>query len=227
MRRKPPAACRAGVAPLTGSVDRNGIKCATIRAWNRSLPSRGAWIEMRHCQSKSSRSSVAPLTGSVDRNSGKFGGGVKEWLVAPLTGSVDRNKVRLVSARPGLVAPLTGSVDRNFFCSTCAAGPAGSLPSRGAWIEMARTAPDRTRKASLPSRGAWIEMAHRRSGRRLHPVAPLTGSVDRNVRGDGGGVEVCLSLPSRGAWIEIISRSTRRNNVFWSLPSRGAWIEIV
>ena len=34
---------------------------------------------------------------------------------------------------------------------------------------------------SLPSRGAWIEMWPRRPSTPFWPVAPLAGSVDRNV----------------------------------------------
>ena len=59
--------------------------------------------------------------------------------------------------------------------------PSTSLPSRGAWIEIAMLLGCELRtKGSLPSRGAWIEMrcpCLRRHGCRL-------------------------SLPSRGAWIE-------------------------
>ena len=53
-----------------------------------------------------------------------------------------------------------------------------SLPSRGAWIEIAvhRTWP-RTAE-SLPSRGAWIEIMKTLKTYRLENVAPLTGSVD-------------------------------------------------
>ena len=57
----------------------------------------------------------------------------------------------------------------------------GSLPSRGAWIEMQSSFAATTRAyMSLPSRGAWIEI-----GCSVHPY-PCTAS-----------------LPSRGAWIEI------------------------
>ena len=36
----------AAVAPLTGSVDRNWISVRSLKAWPKSLPSRGAWIEI-------------------------------------------------------------------------------------------------------------------------------------------------------------------------------------
>ena len=39
---------------------------------------------------------------------------------------------------------------------------------------------------SLPSRGAWIEMAASTLTRSLSAVAPLAGSVDRNIYGEDG-----------------------------------------
>ena len=58
-----------------------------------------------------------------------------------------------------------------------------SLPSRGAWIEIKSWSCKGLEVLSLPSRGAWIEM----SDSPLdfvspEPVAPLTGSVDRNFK---------------------------------------------
>jgi len=55
-----------------------------------------------------------------------------------------------------------------------------SLPSQGAWIEMALCGKWLTPIWSLPSQGAWIEIEH-----------------DKAVGGNG------KSLPSQGAWIEI------------------------
>src|SRR5699024_7006766 len=62
---------------------------------------------------------------------------------------------------------------------------------------------------SLPSRGAWIEIDHLPRPRHLWRVAPLAGSVDRNLRGPSGLGAACPSLPSRGAWIEIPSAPTK------------------
>ena len=56
----------------------------------------------------------------------------------------------------------------------------GSLPVRGAWIEIDGNPPLHYRTLSLPVRGAWIEIG------RLPATAPDPGS-----------------LPVRGAWIEI------------------------
>ena len=57
------------------------------------------------------------------------------------------------------VAPLAGSVDRNIVDGLREIASAASLPSRGAWIEMA------------------LGMDLGGGGR----VAPLAGSVDRNL----------------------------------------------
>ena len=57
----------------------------------------------------------------------------------------------------------------------------GSLPVRGAWIEMRFKLNRVTGEiTSLPVRGAWIEIAY-----------------------GGGMVSPNVSLPVRGAWIEI------------------------
>ena len=60
----------------------------------RSLPSRGAWIEICRAILSTSVCRVAPLAGSVDRNpaASRF---CMAASVAPLAGSVDRN------GRPG------------------------------------------------------------------------------------------------------------------------------
>ena len=56
-------------------------------------------------------------------------------------------------------------------------------------------------------------------------VAPLTGSLDRNVEKLTDKDNFYTSLPSRGAWIEILS-VTGGGHLLKSLPSRGAWIDI-
>ena len=53
-----------------------------------------------------------------------------------------------------------------------------SLPSRGAWIEIAWRAVWVPWDWSLPSRGAWIEIEWTCAVYRRGNVAPLTGSVD-------------------------------------------------
>ena len=56
-------------------------------------------------------------------------------------------------------------------------------------------------------------------------VAPLAGSVDRNVICVYRSFASAQSLPSRGAWIEILLGFAGTVSQV-SLPSRGAWIEI-
>ena len=60
----------------------------------------------------------------------------------------------------------------------------GSLPVRGAWIEIARRTEDHAVWRSLPVRGAWIEIER-------------DGQIDSLKK----------SLPVRGAWIEIVWKS--------------------
>ena len=56
------------VAPLAGSVDRNICCLENKDQVHESLPSRGAWIEIRTAGQSTAPSIVAPLAGSVDRN---------------------------------------------------------------------------------------------------------------------------------------------------------------
>ena len=53
-----------------------------------------------------------------------------------------------------------------------------SLPSRGAWIEIAATPEVRNIGLSLPSRGAWIEIPLITISLPFLKVAPLAGGVD-------------------------------------------------
>ena len=53
-----------------------------------------------------------------------------------------------------------------------------SLPSRGAWIEIATEDEAEHYKESLPSRGAWIEIVAMIGNVFDKIVAPLAGSVD-------------------------------------------------
>ena len=82
--------------------------------------------------------------------------------------------------------------------------PDGSLPSRGAWIEIwIKIRIRQFLPMSLPSRGAWIEID-----------IDIFPDVDEDCRSPHGerGLKFLLlwrifkkllSLPSRGAWIEI------------------------
>ena len=78
---------------------------------------------------------------------------------------------------------------------------------------------------SLPARGAWIEIGYGGAGG--------GGWYGRSPHGERGlksqfyftAPPRAQSLPARGAWIEIAIRA-RRVLATQSLPARGAWIEI-
>ena len=170
------------------------------------------------------------------------------FAVAPHAGSVDRNQKR-VCCRKLLphVAPHAGSVDRNAAVPSTTAKPCTSLPTRGAWIEIAPccwlsasrwSLPTRGAwiemlwppeccpcTASLPTRGAWIEIRPALSSDWTARVAPHAGSVDRNWTRGRATSWMTGSLPTRGAWIEIGLRG-QHGVAAPSLPTRGAWIEI-
>ena len=103
------------VAPHAGSVDRN-IPGLTKKSGNDgSLPTRGAWIEIRERGHNAFSCDVAPHAGSVDRNTLHPSSVLYGQAVAPHAGSVDRNLLWLPPLPHWLL----------------------SLPTRGAWIEMA------------------------------------------------------------------------------------------
>ena len=105
------------VAPLAGSVDRNGSVASGYNRSGRSLPSRGAWIEI--CKSPPTwafRMMVAPLAGSVDRNR------------STLTQEIDTYES--LPSRGAWIEILPPGAQRRLWLR--------SLPSRGAWIEMRR-----------------------------------------------------------------------------------------
>ena len=78
-----------------------------------------------------------------------------------------------------LVAPLAGSVDRNMGTDLMAARDEGSLPSRGAWIEIYRERKEKKpMQLSLPSRGAWIEISRKEK--------PMSKYKSRSPRGERG-----------------------------------------
>ena len=54
----------------------------------------------------------------------------------------------------------------------------GSLPARGAWIEIFTTKEFNYENQSLPARGAWIEIHIEEVNKLTEVVAPRTGSVD-------------------------------------------------
>ena len=80
------------------------------------------------------------------------------------------------------VAPLAGSVDRNLVGFVGALVAAGSLPSRGAWIEISLIRPFSRQNLVAPLAGS-VDRNSRQNLINLDQVkvAPLAGSVDRNL----------------------------------------------
>ena len=125
------------VAPLAGSVDRNFAEAEEKTEAVKSLPSRGAWIEISMwTATPSSLKPSLPSRGAwIEMRRGLFA--FAAACVAPLAGSVDRNYFQPGgAAAPGWVAPLAGSVDRNYGSNARFYYQRRSLPSRGAWIEI-------------------------------------------------------------------------------------------
>ena len=97
---------------------------------------------------------------------------------------MDRNEDNYTIVTDRHVAPLAGSVDRNPKGLWMNGDIRASLPSRGAWIEITLEGKGvQIVHRSLPSRGAWIEMILMACILFYLLVAPLAGSVDRNVKG--------------------------------------------
>ena len=65
-----------------------------------------------------------------------------------------------------------------YFDTAEEAEASGSLPVRGAWIEIPRIRLCGRRVTSLPVRGAWIEIATSPDVAVNSAVAPRKGSVD-------------------------------------------------
>ena len=104
-----------------------------------------------------------------------------------------------------------------------------SLPSRGAWIEIAARCRSRPAGCVAPLAGS-VDRNDAVPGAVLGdgPVAPLAGSVDRNGRIRTGAAQPGLVAPLAGS----VDRNDETPNQAQmlqavSLPSRGAWIEMV
>ena len=146
----------------------------------RSLPVRGAWIEIRNrgC----SRCFARCRSPCGERG-----------LKSPSTATLRRSPRRSPCGERGLKFVL-----RNKFRTEV-----WSLPVRGAWIEMVfALCKDLQLAMSLPVRGAWIEISVL--------LINLIGCLSLPVRGawieiaSGRAVWIIrLSLPVRGAWIEM------------------------
>ena len=91
-------------------------------------------------------------------------------------------------------------------CCGASAAVRGSLPVRGAWVEIASAPAVPPLPASLPVRGAWVEMV--KCG--FQPTRKFAGRSPCGERGlkseNVSGLKCCQSpsLPVRGAWVEIV-----------------------
>ena len=102
-----------------------------------------------------------------------------------------------------------------------------SLPSRGAWIEMARYGIlGMDGILSLPSRGAWIEIPSIFLGKEVTKCRSPHG--ERGLKSGGQSRNCFDSCRSphgeRGLKFCTVHGGKRQDK---SLPSRGAWIEII
>ena len=82
------------------------------------------------------------------------------------------------------------------------------------------------RFGSLPVRGAWVEIRTMKSAR--FPSVGRSPCGERGLKSflyhTMGSVET--SLPVRGAWVEMPSFGVKILPCLPSLPVRGAWVEI-
>ncbi len=147
----------------------------------RSLPARGAWIEI------ADRSQ--PSLGTSRRSPQ----GERGSKCLATHGDVCADKV----------APRKGSVDRNDYADRPLPSPIVSLPARGAWIEMIeRQHAGHTQQRRSPQG---------ERGSKLFGNNQLDESLRRSPQGERGSKygeqhvahRESGSLPARGAWIEI------------------------
>ena len=162
---------------------------------------------------------VAPLAGSVDRNVEDVSIHPRLLAVAPLAGSVDRNGASMPQNRSAGVAPLAGSVDRNDALENGGRMPQTSLPSRGAWIEIALSGVIEFAGFVAPLAGSVdrnpiVPLKNGELG-----VAPLAGSVDRNERGYEEALKR-LVAPLAGS-VDRNTTPSAYSTRYWSRSPRG------
>ena len=167
------------VAPLTRSVDWNWKLWWCNREPDRSLLSRGAWIEM-----VGTNAVPLMLLSLLSRGA---------WIEISFSRAISAKIPSLLSRGAWIeielvnvcisaftVAPLTRSVDWNIVNGVCIWAFDTSLLSRGAWIEILSVTFNFSTPLSLLSRGAWIEIIFASIISPMTWVAPLTRSVDWN-----------------------------------------------
>ena len=147
-----------------------------------SLPSRGAWIEIRYALHQLHGGKSLPSRGA--------------WI-----------EIFCGFPRPpfGRVAPLTGGGGWNKPPPPPTPGAVLSLPSRGAWIEIMTHSPH---LPEWPSRSPHGErgLKSRCQVPRLFYLLRRSPHGERGLKSIFGGTNLftTMSLPSRGAWIEIL-----------------------
>jgi len=157
------------------------LKFASVRnrlLENRSLPTRGAWIEMRPGAIISTHAARSlPTRGA--------------WIEIQWYDNYDCIRKSLPTRGAWIEMTLAQTPrlsedgrsphgERGLKFHGKRAKPFGyrSLPTRGAWIEIWAKWHCKALKRSLPTRGAWIEMTIRVCKIVPLNVAPHTGSVD-------------------------------------------------
>ena len=152
----------------------------------RSLPLRGAWIEIMYIKKS----------------------GVKQMSL-PLRGAWIEIGVAVLTQVPSSRSPC-GERGLKFFLSLSVCYRSLSLPLRGAWIEMTNCpssiskypsrSPCGERGLKLPTRGDWSSFLSRSPCGERGLKSALAPSLASSA----------ASLPLRGAWIEISAKTAGR-----------------
>ena len=80
---------------------------------------------------------------------------------------------------------------------------------------------------SLPVRGAWVEIKEVGFCEAIKPCRSPCGERGLKSQRLSRRLKLCPSLPVRGAWVEILSALEKETGIVLSLPVRGAWVEII
>ena len=159
-----------------------GLKCPAAPRHglrSRSLPVRGAWIEILLADVNNTLITSLPVRGAWIEISGNCDSVSCYFGRSPCGERGLKFRGRF---RPFPVSESRSPCgERGLKCGGACASPSAvsSLPVRGAWIEMPfRRLVRPPRGESLPVRGAWIEIRDGGENRRGRRVAPRAGSVD-------------------------------------------------
>ncbi len=176
------------------------LPALTARPPPRSLPVRGAWIEIIPSWSWGTRYTGRSPYGERGLKFRKHHQALDECASLPVRGAWIEIIIFCTLSNSSLSLPVRGAwieIEGSFTTATGAGGrsPYGerglkylqvqlgrggdpSLPVRGAWIEIGSSGTSGRSGGSLPVRGAWIEISYSPFHRCREAVAPRTGSVD-------------------------------------------------